>query len=104
MGGRATGEDTDCRGIPSAISVGMTSREKISISLDRDDVAWAKKTAKKRKLSVSAVVAEALAQQRQAETRAHLLSELGDADISAADVEAMRRELQGIGKDARRNP
>lgn len=82
----------------------MSSVEKISVSLDRDDVAWAKKTAKKRKMSVSAVVAEALAQQRQAETRAHLLSELGDADISAADVEVMRRELQGLAKHARRDP
>lgn len=81
----------------------MGSVEKISISLDRDDVAWAKKTAKKRKMSVSAVVAEALAQQRRAEARSRLLSELGDADISTDDVEAMRRELQGLSRHARRD-
>lgn len=52
----------------------MSSVEKISISLDGDVVAWAKKTAKKRKMSVSAVVAEALAQQRRAEARSRLLS------------------------------
>lgn len=82
----------------------MTGIAKLSISLERGDVAWAKASAKRRKMTVSAVVAEALAQKRQAEARARLLDTLGAADITREDEAAMRRSLTGTSKRGRRNP
>jgi hypothetical protein len=79
----------------------MAGVAKISVSLERGDVAWAKTTAKRRKMTVSAVIAEALAQKRQAEARARLLDMLGASDITAEDEDAMRRELAGMKRGRR---
>ena len=71
----------------------MAGAEKISVSVSREDLQWARKQARLRRLSLSAVVSEALLRQRQAEAGVRLLKELGTEDISAAEVDAMHEEL-----------
>ncbi|MDB4986861.1 MAG: hypothetical protein JWN04_2039 [Myxococcaceae bacterium] len=66
--------------------------DKLSVSLAVEDVKWVTHRAKRLGTSVSAVIASALAEQRRAEARDALLSELGTGDISIADLEAARRE------------
>jgi hypothetical protein len=69
--------------------------DKLSVSLGVDDVKWVMLRAKKLRTSVSAVIASALAEQRRAEARDALLCELGAGDITAADLDAARREAFG---------
>lgn len=69
--------------------------DKLSVSLGVEDVRWVTLRAKKLRTSVSAVIAGALAEQRRAEARDALLSELGSDDITAADLDAVRREAFG---------
>jgi hypothetical protein len=71
----------------------MGSVAKISVSINAEDAAWAKAKARAQAKSLSAVVSEALLRQRQAEAGIRLLDELGTADISKSDVEAIRAEL-----------
>ncbi len=71
----------------------MSMAEKVSVSVSREDLAWARKRARLRGTSLSAVVSEALLRQRQAEAGMRLLAELGTGDITAADVEAVHAEL-----------
>jgi len=71
----------------------MAGAEKISVSVSREDLQWARKQARLRRLSLSAVVSEALLRQRQAEAGVRLLKELGTDDITAAEVDAMHQEL-----------
>jgi hypothetical protein len=73
----------------------MGAAEKISISLSPEDLRWARERAKQSLSSVSAVLAEALRRQRQAEARARLLADLGTDDISEGDRKAVRAEWQG---------
>jgi Arc/MetJ-type ribon-helix-helix transcriptional regulator len=70
----------------------MATAEKISISLGPDDLEWARRRAKNEVKSVSAVIAEALRLQRQAEARARLLADLGTDDITEAEREQVRNE------------
>ncbi len=83
------------RSQPKKPAVSRVRADKLSISLGVDDVKWVTRRAKKLGTSVSAVIASALAEQRRAEARDALLSELGTSDISSADVEAARREAFG---------
>jgi hypothetical protein len=69
--------------------------DKLSVSLGVEDVRWVTLRAKKLRTSVSAVIASALAEQRRAEARDALLLELGSDDITAADLDAVRREAFG---------
>jgi len=69
--------------------------DKLSISLNVDDVAWLTRRAKRLGTSVSSVIAFAVADQRRAEARDALLAQLGDDDISEAQVAAARREAFG---------
>jgi hypothetical protein len=71
----------------------MRSAEKVSVSLSSEDLAWAKARARAQAKSLSAVLSDALRRQRQAEARLRLLDELGTSDITEADVDAMRVEL-----------
>jgi hypothetical protein len=71
----------------------MATAEKISVSVSRDDVAWARKRARAQRTSLSAVVSEALLRQRQAEAGVRLLDDLGTEDITEADLDAIRSEL-----------
>jgi hypothetical protein len=70
----------------------MATAEKISISLGPEDLEWARDRAKSEVKSLSAVVAEALRLQRQAEARARLLADLGTDDITEAEREGARNE------------
>lgn len=79
----------------------MATAEKISISVSRDHLEWARKRARAQRTSLSAVVSEALLRQRQAEAGVRLLQDLGTDDIAAADLEAIRAE---IGWAPRRRP
>ena len=71
----------------------MATAEKISVSVSRDDLAWARKRARALRTSLSAVVSEALLRQRQAEAGVRLLEDLGTDDITEADLDAIRSEL-----------
>jgi hypothetical protein len=71
----------------------MATVEKISVSVSRDDLAWARRRARAQRTSLSAVVSEALLRQRQAEAGVRLLEDLGTEDITEADLEAIRSEL-----------
>jgi hypothetical protein len=70
----------------------MGAAEKVSISLSAEDLRWAKARAKRELKSVSAVLAEALRRQRQAEARAALLADLGTDDITDRERNEVRRE------------
>lgn len=70
----------------------MATAEKISISLGADDLAWARRHAKANAMSLSAVLAEAVRRQRQAEARARLLLDLGTDDITERERNDVRRE------------
>lgn len=78
----------------------MRTVEKISVSLAADDLSWARARAKRQDKSVSAVLSDALQQQRQAEARWALLEDLRIKDISSAEMDALRREMVG----AKRRP
>ena len=67
--------------------------EKISVSVNSEDLAWAKKRAKRLRKSLSAIVSEALQRERQVEAGWQLLDELGTDDITEADLEGVRKEL-----------
>jgi hypothetical protein len=70
----------------------MGAAEKVSVSLSVEDLRWAKARAKRELTSVSAVLSEALRKQRQAESRAALLAELGTDDITERERNEVRRE------------
>jgi hypothetical protein len=79
---------------------------KISISLDRDDVAWLKKRA--RRLyggNVSAVAAEGVRRLREEEGRSALVEWLSEAaGLSPVERDAIRAEWQGRAESRRRRP
>ena len=52
---------------------------KISISVSKEELSWARREARLRHRSLSAVVSDALRRARQAEARERLLAEFGDA-------------------------
>lgn len=68
--------------------------EKISVTVDEELMKWARGTAKKRRMTLSAVVAEALALQRQHQARERYLKEalssISEDEIAARTVEAYR--------------
>jgi hypothetical protein len=66
----------------------MAAVAKISVSINAEDLALAKKRARRQTTSLSAVMSEALRRQRQAEARAKLLNELRTGDITSEDVAA----------------
>ena len=71
----------------------MKATEKISVSLAKEDLDWAKAKAKTLGLSLSFVLSEALHRQRQAEARQRLLFELGGLeDIGPEELDAVRDE------------
>lgn len=73
----------------------MAAAEKISISLGAEDLAWARRRAKMEVKSLSAVLAEAVRRQRQAEARIRLLADLGTDDITERERDAVRNEWRG---------
>lgn len=65
--------------------------EKISVTVDEDLMKWARRTAKKRRMSLSAVVAEALELQRQHQARERYLRG-ALAGMSAEEIERRTAE------------
>ena len=65
---------------------------KASISLERQHMRWLKKQARKRKTSVSALVAEAIVDLRRRAAREELIEQLGGwlelSDKDVAEIEA----------------
>jgi len=68
--------------------------EKISVTVDEELMKWARSAAKKRRMTLSAVVAEALALQRQHHARERYLKEalagIPEAEIERRTAEAYR--------------
>lgn len=65
--------------------------EKISVTVDEDLMKWARGAAKKRRMTLSAVVAEALELQRQHQARERYLKE-ALAGVAADDIERLTAE------------
>ena len=74
----------------------MATAQKVSISVDADDLKWLRRRAKRHGGNLSAVMAEATRLLRQREARERVLERFGkDADVSAAEANAIRREWRG---------
>jgi hypothetical protein len=82
----------------------MAAAEKISISLGAEDLAWARRRAKTEVKSLSAVLAEAVRRQRQAEARARLLVDLGTDDITERERDEVRNEWRARREPTPRSP
>lgn len=67
----------------------MPNSAKISITMKPDDLRWAKRQAKAKKLPLSTVIADAVARARRDEARTEFLRTLPDvSDAELAAVEA----------------
>jgi hypothetical protein len=70
--------------------------QKVSISVDANDLKWLRRRARQQGGNLSAVIAEATRLLRQREAREQLLGRFGeDADVSAEEAEEIRREWRG---------
>jgi post-segregation antitoxin (ccd killing protein) len=65
--------------------------EKISVTVDAELMKWARSAAKKRRLTLSAVVAEALSMHRQHQAREQFLKE-ALAGVTAEEIERRTAE------------
>ena len=74
----------------------MSSAQKVSISVDADDLKWLRRRAKRRGGNLSAVFAEATRLLRQREARERLLERFAeDAEVSPREADAIRAEWRG---------
>lgn len=73
----------------------MANVEKLSLTLSKDDLAWARKRAKAQGISLSALLSEIVARRRRQESWNEWLKEVGEAPFTAEEIEAARRELDG---------
>lgn len=80
----------------------MATTEKLSVTLDHDDAAWARQRARKRKISFSAVLSDTVRQAREFEAREKFLRwALAEQPLlTAEELEAAEREL--VGPDVNR--
>ncbi|MBN8613541.1 MAG: hypothetical protein J0L92_23300 [Deltaproteobacteria bacterium] len=70
--------------------------EKVSVSIQGDDLAWLRRRAKAYGGNLSAVLAEGTRLLRQCESRGVLLTMLGDAaKMTPEEADAIRREWDG---------
>jgi hypothetical protein len=76
-------------------STTMAKAEKLSVSIDKDELAWARAHARATGRSMSAVMTEALRERRRTEAMDRLLQALGADEIGAADMSAIRAEIYG---------
>jgi hypothetical protein len=67
--------------------------KKISVSLDEEDYRWAKAHAKSTKRSLSAVLNEALREQRRLAAMDKLIKAYGADKFNAADMAKIRMEI-----------
>jgi hypothetical protein len=81
---------------------GIRSR-KISVSVSRDDLAVLAARAKRlHRGNLSAVVHEMVAALRRQEAADRLLEMLGGDRVTEADIDAIRKEMDGVPAEARR--
>jgi hypothetical protein len=73
----------------------MAKVEKLSITLSKEDLAWARKTAKHMRVSLSALLTEIVARRRRQEAWDDWAREAVDPPFTAAERESARRELNG---------
>jgi hypothetical protein len=73
----------------------MAKVEKLSVSIHEEELAWARRHAKRSKKSLSAVLTEALRDKRRAEALDRLLRKLRAGEISDAKMAAIRAEIYG---------
>ena len=74
----------------------MGGAQKVSISVDADDLRWLRRRAKRRGGNLSAVIAEATRLLRQREARERLLERFGDdAVVSSQEADKIRAEWRG---------
>jgi K+/H+ antiporter YhaU regulatory subunit KhtT len=71
--------------------------EKLSVSLAPEEIAWVRRKADETSSNVSAVLSEAVRQQRRMEALDALLDELGTGDITVEDVVAVIAEWSAAG-------
>lgn len=73
-----------------------TTVKKISVSIDEDAFNWARSQAKATKTSVSAVLTEALQEQRRLAAMDRLLKRLGADKISEKTMAELETELRAL--------
>jgi hypothetical protein len=74
----------------------MAIAQKISISVEANDLKWLRRRAKQRGGNLSAVFAEATRLLQQREARERLLERFGeDANVSPKEADAIRAEWRG---------
>ena len=71
----------------------MAIAEKLSVSIHKEDLAWARTYAKASGRSLSSVLTEALREQRRAQAMVRLLKRLGAGKLTRAQVDAADAEL-----------
>jgi hypothetical protein len=76
--------------------------QKVSVSIQSEDLAWLRRRAKSYGGNLSAVLAEATRLLRQRESRETLVAMLGEsAQMTAEEAEALRREWDGAASSSR---
>jgi hypothetical protein len=73
----------------------MATAEKLSVSIHKQELAWARTYAKTSGRSLSSVLTEALREQRRAQAMARLLRRLGAGKLTRAELDAADAELFG---------
>jgi hypothetical protein len=74
----------------------MAGAQKVSISVEANDLKWLRRRAKLRGGNLSAVIAEATRLLRQREARERLLDRFGeDAAVSSEEADKIRAEWRG---------
>ncbi len=73
----------------------MAGTEKLSVSIQSEELAWARAHAKRSGMSLSAVLTEALREKRRAEAMDRLLKKLRADRVTAAQMAAIRAEIYG---------
>jgi hypothetical protein len=71
----------------------MTKAEKLSVSIQREELQWARAHAEKAGKSLSAVLTEALRDKRRGEAMDRLLKKYGADKISDDQMAAIRAEI-----------
>jgi hypothetical protein len=74
----------------------MAIAQKVSISVEANDLKWLRRRAKRRGGNLSAVFAEATRLLRQREARERLLERFGeDGNVSSQEADVIRAEWRG---------
>ena len=74
----------------------MAKVEKLSVTLSKADLAWARKRAKAQGVSLSALLSEVVGRRRRQEAWDTWLKQAIDQPFTEAELEAARREVDGL--------